>query len=125
MGNEPVVGRRNGGTDGGVGGAEGGDFGVGEDEEGGGEGVGEGAAGREGPSARAAMSGGAGAGVDEVFALDGEAGAAEGGAGEGESALRGAFADTNGPAGLVGGRVEGEGAAATALEAGGGDAPVG
>ena len=71
------------------------------------------------------MGGGVGAGVDEVFTLDGEAGAAEGGAGEGEGALRGAFADTDGPAGLAGGRVEGEGAAAAALQTRGGDAPVG
>jgi len=89
------------------------------------KGVGEGAAGREGPRARAAVGGGVGAGVDEVFALDGEAGAAEGGVGEGEGAMRGAFAETDGPAGLAGGRVESEGAAAAALEARGGDAPVG
>ena len=66
-----------------------------------------------------------GARIDEVFALDGEAGAAEGATREREHALMLIFAQTDRPTGLARGWIEGEDAAPAAVETRPSDAPIG
>ena len=66
-----------------------------------------------------------GARIDEVFALDGETGAAEGAMREREHALMSVLAEANGPTALTRGRIERKYAAPAAVQTRAGDGPIG
>lgn len=110
----------------GVAGAEGLGFGVGHDGEGCGEAVGEGGGGGEGVAASGGEGDGLeGAGVDDVLALFGLAGGAEGLVDEGDFEMAVLFVEPDGPSGFVNGRADSEEGAVAGIEEGILNAPVG